>query len=373
VTCPVVLPAGRCLGDGGTARDAVAPVAGDLVITEVMADPSKVLDDLGEWFEVLVTADVDLNGVQLGTTPGTVRHTLSDDDCLPVTAGTRLIFAHGDTTNGGLSRVDAQFPFTLSNSGGGLFIGHGGAVLDLVAFPSATPGASSQVDPESETDVLNDTAFCPTAAGTVYGDGDRGTPGLPNLQCPTVIPAGRCLGEGDVERDLVKPAVDDLVITEWMANPTKVGDTAGEWVEVFVARDVDLNGVSLEDANDKTTLSGTTCLRHTAGTYLVFARGTMNNGGLPRVDYVFDWDVVNSSAGGAFLRLKLDGTDVLDEVTYMDTGSGASTSLITVPPTAASNGDPLNLCTATAVYGLGDKGSPGVENPTTRNTDGSCP
>ncbi|MGB1278283.1 MAG: lamin tail domain-containing protein, partial [Nannocystaceae bacterium] len=62
--------AGRCR-DGDTWREPVKPQVGDLVITEVMTDPGGSADaDDAEWFEVYATRDVDLGGLQLGTTKG---------------------------------------------------------------------------------------------------------------------------------------------------------------------------------------------------------------------------------------------------------------------------------------------------------------
>ena len=56
-TCGIV-PEGQCLVDGTSARDKVPPVLGELVISEFMANPKKVDDTAGEWFEVFATADV---------------------------------------------------------------------------------------------------------------------------------------------------------------------------------------------------------------------------------------------------------------------------------------------------------------------------
>ena len=65
----------------------------------------------------------------------------------------------------------------------------------------------------------NDSASNWCTSGTVYGDGDFGTPGSANDGCSTVVDIG----------------VGDLVITEIMWDPTKVADFRGEWIEIFNA------------------------------------------------------------------------------------------------------------------------------------------
>src|SRR5690606_7958422 len=82
---------------GGVLRPVAVPEVGDLVITELMPDPRAVGDDRGEFFEVLATTAVDLNGLQIGRTPGTVEDALPPDGpCLAVDAGERVVFARSD-------------------------------------------------------------------------------------------------------------------------------------------------------------------------------------------------------------------------------------------------------------------------------------
>jgi hypothetical protein len=148
-TCPQVGPQTTCL-EGEQMRDVVPPQAGDLVITEILSDPTKVGDDFGEWFEVVVARDVDLNGLELGTVIGTPRHTMGAAACLHVEAGARVVFARADAANGGLPSADFIFNFGLSNSGGSLFLGYDGTLIDAASYPAARAGASGQVDPSKE-------------------------------------------------------------------------------------------------------------------------------------------------------------------------------------------------------------------------------
>jgi hypothetical protein len=181
-TCEEPLLGPTC-EDMGTTRTKVVPTAGDLVISEYMANPSSVGDALGEWFEVRVTANVDIGGLELGraeiaTGAGPVILTLNPTECLPVTAGTHLLFAREADTllNGGLPAVDHVVGFGIVNSNDGLFIGLDGNVLDLTTYTSTVDGAATSLDPAAPT-------FC--TATTSYGDGDLGTPGAANPICPT--------------------------------------------------------------------------------------------------------------------------------------------------------------------------------------------
>jgi hypothetical protein len=360
-TCETVIPVDQCM-DGGSARDQVPPRLGDVVVTEWLANASGT-DDFKEWIELLITRDVDLNGLQLGTTPPTVRATIADAACLRVTAGSRVLLARHevDDVNGGLPPVAHTFSFDLPNTNGTLFVGHGGQVLDQVIYGSAAEGVATQLDASKSAPADNDVAanLCPATA--TYGDGDRGTPGAPNRSCEMVMPGDQC-NDGGTMRPVVAPAVGDLVISEWMANPTKVSDGAGEWFEVRVTRDVDLAGLQLGTslASIGTTLPSTDCLEATAGSYLVFARNLTSgsNGGLPRADHQFTFNVVNSDSGLVLAR----GGVLLDAVTYATTAEGVATAVRPDRVTTAENDSDANHCPSAGTYGMGDGGSPGMEN-----------
>ena len=72
--------AGMC-SDGSGMRATVAPMAGQLVITEIMPSPGAVSDTVGEWFEAKALGDFDLNGLGL-------------DRAGPVLAGDGFRFGH---------------------------------------------------------------------------------------------------------------------------------------------------------------------------------------------------------------------------------------------------------------------------------------
>ena len=172
------VPVGTCLSSG-TARSVSPPRPGDLVITEIMADPKAVPDTAGEWVEVYALRDMDLNGVALAN-EGSGRATVEDSKCLSLRAGAYGVLARsGDSsTNGGLPPVVGTFSFGLGNGPEphALRLLLGETLLDEVAWASAaTPGVSRQLDPSREDASRNDApeAFCPTPEGVSYNAVDR--------------------------------------------------------------------------------------------------------------------------------------------------------------------------------------------------------
>jgi hypothetical protein len=358
-----ISPEGQCY-DQGVLRDIAAPGAGDLVITEFMPNPAAVLDVPGEWFELLVNRDVDLNGLQVGKVAPDVEFSLPGGDCLPVTAGTRVIFAKdlNAGTNGNLPRADYLLDMSLTNSNSSIFVGLDDVVIDAITYSSSHNGASTSLDPNMEDAAQNDDEGLWCEAVDAYGDGDLGTPGGANPSCG-LVPAGQCYGAGGVLRDKVPPVAGDLVITEVMPNPAAVGDGEGEWFEVYVTADADLNGLQLgnDPLNPDFTLPEGDCLPVTADTYLIFAlNGDLaENGGLSPVDFVNDHGLTNE---GTLLFVGLADV-VFDQVSWSAATPGASLSLSSDARDTVANDDPANWCDAVSAYGDGDLGTPRAANP----------
>jgi hypothetical protein len=172
---------GTCT-DGGRARPIVSPTAGQILVTEALANPAgtgEAVDPGHEWFELTALAAFDLNGLQLGKGDA-VAQTLDDAACLSVTSGTRLVFAQSREagSNGGLPRVDFVKAFQLNNSAGSVFVSVGGVELHRLAYGNGVEGRATQLDPDGAT-------LCTTPATDAYGTaGDLGTPGAANPACP---------------------------------------------------------------------------------------------------------------------------------------------------------------------------------------------
>jgi hypothetical protein len=195
--CPVVLQPGECL-DNGAARPIQEPaVATDLVITEVMANPSLTpTETTQEWLEItnVGTASFDLNGLGVDRANDTVAPTvIADNICRPLAPNTLALLARSTTNNGGLPTPDATYTLTLVNTSGEVRIVDPSTcatttpfactgVYDSISYGSPADGISTQVKPGFFTTTGNDNSanFCTTT--NTYGDNtNRGTPRLANV------------------------------------------------------------------------------------------------------------------------------------------------------------------------------------------------
>lgn len=173
-----------CLGSAGE-RDKVIPAVGDLVISEVLADPSGS-DSNKEYIEIYAVATVDLNGVVIIADSGSSDRsvTLSAPECLEANAGSYVVVATGDDplTNGGLS-ADFVFPQSSSyffNDPGqtvALELGDG-TILDSAVLPDGGPGVAVSTIAEPPTIAGNDTeaGWCLEATAGLFDD--TGSPGV---------------------------------------------------------------------------------------------------------------------------------------------------------------------------------------------------
>lgn len=353
---PIVI--GQC-SDGGTMRDSVTPEVGDLVITEMMPNPSAVGDTAGEWFEVIATRDIDLNNVGLdragdSSSPAVIE----SPDCVRLTAGSYAVFARNPDmlVNGGLpaDAVRGSFGFSMIDgtaaAPGDVRVLVGMTVIDAVTWVGTRSGSSHQLDPGAFDPSANDEAsnFCDGT--TAYGMGDLGTPGGDNDACPLVPPAGMCDAGGTL-RPIVKPAAGQLVISEFLSDPEGT-DTSKEWFEITNtgATSFDLNELTLGRAGTTgTVIQSAVCLPVAAGGFGLFARSNdpAQNAMLPAVDATFGFGLVQTS-GDVEVR---DGLTILDAITWPSSTSGVARQLDPDSFTTTGNDDPASFCPATTPYG----------------------
>lgn len=380
--CPLPTPAcGQCY-DGELLRAAKVPAPGDLIVTEVMANAGTLTDtEVGEWFEVHATADVDLNCLQFGgnTTkfladPSKPEQTLTAPECLSVTAGSYTVFAEQITWSG----TDFESSITMvdspsdSNPSPGVYLAYDGQILDEIHYTKAKDGVAWSLDPDALSTALNDDPVNFCDAINPFAGGDLGSPGEANPQCPVATSPGTCI-DGDGEpRDIDYAAPGELIITEFLADPGLGDGSLGEWVEIFVDADLDLNGLTLgksvEDID--VTVADVECRPVPAGTYVLFAKSddATANGGLPTAD------VVNAKLsltnGGSTLAVGVDNKKTmtvteLDATSWTKSTDGAARQFpvdLLQPLDPAGNDDPLLWCDAQTPFGLGDLGTPKAEN-----------
>jgi len=165
---------------------------GDLLITEVMYDPSALTDTEGEWFEIYNNSGrtLDLENLILDR-DGTNSHTIGVPDELQ--AGEYLVLMRTESATDATDGYTYGSSITLSNSGAVLSIfneetdsGPGSLIFSLdygaAAFPGGS-GASISLDPGhlNATDATSGSHWC--VSTTIFSTGDAGTPGQPNDNC----------------------------------------------------------------------------------------------------------------------------------------------------------------------------------------------
>jgi len=165
---------------------------GDVIITEIMADPSSVTDGNGEWFELLnLRSDtIDIRGWTIEDESGNT-HTIPDTDPILIPAGQFLVLGNnGDpSSNGGISVAHEYTALTLNNGGDTLLIFDvNGEEIDRVDYGVSSftipSGASLNLNPDhfDLNDNDNGTNWC--SSTTSIGTGlDFGTPGATNETC----------------------------------------------------------------------------------------------------------------------------------------------------------------------------------------------
>jgi hypothetical protein len=181
----------QCRG-GACVSSFPAPGAGELVVTEFMADPAAVGDAVGEWIEIANPSarTLELSGVVLRD-DGSQRFTLSPDRSLVLPAGGLLtLAASGDSAlNGGFKPDVVWSGFGLTNTADAIvLVNPAGAEIDAVRYSASggwpiRAGRSAQLDPAHLASTANDDPGRWCLSNTIYGAGDQGTPGSSNQPC----------------------------------------------------------------------------------------------------------------------------------------------------------------------------------------------
>jgi len=155
-----------------------APNAGEIIVNEVMYDPTAVRDADGEWFELYNVSDdpISLQGCAVSDRGETTE--LSGLFLRP-NAQALLVRSLDGALNGGLDG-DHAFGFSLNNGGDTITLACNGNTIDALTygrdegFPDEG-GQSISLDPGSATAEGNDDSanWCLS----------NGTPGAPNVAC----------------------------------------------------------------------------------------------------------------------------------------------------------------------------------------------
>jgi hypothetical protein len=177
-------------GGNGGSGPVRSPLAGELVITEIMPNPDDVTDETGEWFEVknVTTDHLSLDGCRLKDLD-IDEHVIAATNVVVAPGQVALFAKNADpSVNGGLPTVACAFgqAYSLTNSDDELILECGGAAIDEVCYTSAWPfdvGVSMELRTDHQNALDNDLVgnWC-LAAGT-YGATDRGSPGTADPHC----------------------------------------------------------------------------------------------------------------------------------------------------------------------------------------------
>jgi beta-lactamase superfamily II metal-dependent hydrolase len=156
----------------------------------------------------------------------------------------------------------------------------------------------------------------------------------------------------------------DLVISEFLQNPLAVSDALGEWVEICNTTPVahNLQGFVMRDLGSDSFTLPSLSIGPRATLVLGASGSTLANGGVG-VDYVWPTNSFFLGNGSDEIILLSASGFVLDEVLY-DNGltypdpNGASVERRDLSALSVAS----NFGVSTAVFGAGDRGTPGFAN-----------
>lgn len=161
---------------------AVSAYASQIVINEVMADPSAVADADGEWIEVHNTgaAAVNLQGWTLASNNDSPQVIAS---AVTVPAGGYVVLARSGNAvlNGGITPGYVFSVLNLANTADWVALRDGaGASVDSVAWATAMPAGATRGVSNPGLDNLDAKGANWHTSTIAFGAGDRGSPGARN-------------------------------------------------------------------------------------------------------------------------------------------------------------------------------------------------
>jgi hypothetical protein len=186
--------------DEECALEAEEAEPGAIIITEIMRNPVKVDDKLGEWFEVYNTTEyqININGWEI--TDGAAEpdhHKIVSPEPVLVPGDSQIVLArNGDfDKNGGVTPAYVYGDsIELANKDDELILSVNGFEIDRVEydyganakFPTAV-GKSMALGPAFYQASANNDGANWCAATETFGDGDYGTPGTLNSACGELV------------------------------------------------------------------------------------------------------------------------------------------------------------------------------------------
>jgi len=174
------------MDDGGTDTSTTDTIEYNIIINEIMQNPSAVADSEGEWFEIYNNSDeeIDMNGFTIKDND--IDSHLITEEIIIAPYSFAVLGRNADSAaNGGVLLNYEYSGISLANGADEiLLIDTYGNTVDSVAYD----GGSTFPDPNGTTMALLDLNLDNTIGSNwveydslTYGDGDYGTPGEPNF------------------------------------------------------------------------------------------------------------------------------------------------------------------------------------------------
>ena len=164
---------------------------GDIIITEIMNNPSAIDDAQGEWFEIYnnTNSNIDLTGLIVRDMSNSESFEITMQLGFSIAAGSTATFGNNSnpSQNGGIQHDFTYTNFALSNSGDEIVLDMNGVVVDAVdygvsGFPDPN-GSSISLSPDHYDATANDDGANWCESTSISTSGDFGTPNAPNGTC----------------------------------------------------------------------------------------------------------------------------------------------------------------------------------------------
>lgn len=255
------------------------------------------------------------------------------------------------------TQLTLTFDETVQAGTGTIVLYDGGGIVETfdVAADATFSGTEVTVTPASP--LANLTSFYVLVGAGAITDSSSNANAYGGISDPTAW--------NFTTDNLGAAAPGDIVITEIMQNPSAVGDTEGEWFEIFnaSASDINLDGWTINSGEFHVIDNGGP-LVISSGSYMVLGvnSDTFTNGGVA-VDYQYSSLFLGNSSDQLVLTtpasLEIDRVEWDDGATFPNP-NGASMALASP---ASDNSVGANWITSSTPYGDGDLGTPGAANP----------
>ena len=240
------------------ARSTVAATT-EIIVNEVMADPSAVTDDMGEWFEVhnYGGSSVDLQGWTIASN-NDAAHTIATSVSVPAGGYVVLAINSNKRKNGGVTAGYQYVGINLANSADWIALrDNTGATVDSVAWTSMPSGASRGVlTPQNDNTSVGGSNW--QTQTSTFGKGDKGTPAAQNN--------GYAPPPGEITIVTVSPDSTNVAVAGQTAFSATARDANGATVTTTFTWSSSNTAVASVDNNGTVTgvATGTAQIRATA-------------------------------------------------------------------------------------------------------------